>query len=360
MKRVFERRGGIIGALFKMGFWLLIFFAIAVVAFLYFFKGSPTYDDTPSGKAFSEKAKPVYKADAGGSAIPVGNVTASELFSIYNDNEYAFMNQYNGKYCRVTGEVRKVSVDKDNVPHIEMACTPVQSIDVLLAKSLEAKAADLRKGDEISIIGVVVGEKTLGVMKSLRITNAVFAKPEKGGKSPAGKPSARADIKQEIVDDVKGLATDLYDGIKTEIKDNIKTEIKDNVREGANNASSPGDERAKAGVKQDIVDDVKGLATDLYGEIKTEIKKTEIKDNVSDGANDAANPGDDRAKAGIKQAIVDDVKGLATDLYDDVKAEIKKTEIKDNVSDGANDAAIKDNVSDEANDAASPGDERAK
>ena len=347
MTRVFERRGGIIGALFKMGFWLLIFFAIAVVAFLYFFKGSPTYEGTPSGKAFAQKAKPVYKADAGGSAVPAANVTASELFSIYNDNEYAFVNQYNGKYCRVTGEVRKVSVDKDNVPHIEMACTPVQSIDVLLAKSLEAKAADLRKGDEISIIGVVVGEKTFGVMKNLRITNAVFAKPEKDGKSPAGKPSARADIKQEIVDDVKGIATDLYDGIKTEIKDNIKTEIKDNVREGANNASSPGDERAKAGVKQDIVDDVKGLATDLYGEIKTEIKKTEIKDNVSDGANDAANPGDDRAKAGIKQAIVDDVKGLATDLYDDVKAEIKKTEIKDNVSDGANDAA-------------SPGDERAK
>ncbi len=354
MTRVFERRGGIIGALFKMGFWLLIFFAIAVVAFLYFFKGSPTYEGTPSGKAFAQKAKPVYKADAGGSAVPAANVTASELFSIYNDNEYAFVNQYNGKYCRVTGEVRKVSVDKDNVPHIEMACTPVQSIDVLLAKSLEAKAADLRKGDEISIIGVVVGEKTLGVMKNLRITNAVFAKPEKGGKSPAGKPSARADIKQEIVDDVKGIATDLYDGIKTEIKteikDNIKTEIKDNVREGANNASSPGDERAKAGVKQDIVDDVKGLATDLYGEIKTEIKKTEIKDNVSDGANDAANPGDDRAKAGIKQAIVDDVKGLATDLYDDIKTDIKteiKTEIKDNIKNGANDAA-------------GPGDERAK
>ena len=38
MTRAFERRCGIIGALFKMGVWLLIFFAIAVVAFLYFFK----------------------------------------------------------------------------------------------------------------------------------------------------------------------------------------------------------------------------------------------------------------------------------------------------------------------------------
>lgn len=181
----FKNRGGIITGIIRACAVLFFILIIAIAAFLYFFRGGSGYASSPSGKAFSNKAKPAYvnenlkgskKAGAPPPVLKAQQVSADELFRVFNENEYAFNNQYRGRYFKIIGYADRVTADENNIPHIELGGGLLQTVDITLAKSIEHLAANIRKGDEIHVIGVVEsGAVSFFVQKRIFVKNAVFA-----------------------------------------------------------------------------------------------------------------------------------------------------------------------------------------
>lgn len=106
------------------------------------------------------KSAPAPKAQA----VPV---TALELFKDYQGNEVAADGRYKGRTLLVTGTVSEVKKDfTDSIVIHLRSSNPFMSIDAHVEDSETAKAAQLNKGDTVTLRcegrGMVIGRPQLG------------------------------------------------------------------------------------------------------------------------------------------------------------------------------------------------------
>jgi len=106
------------------------------------------------------------KAVVAETATPPTEVTAQELFAAYDANEARAQQTYGNRPLRVSGVVSAVTLDLMDKPTVTLATeNQFQSVTILNSESVEARAADLDKGDQITALcgGVseVVGSPVL-------------------------------------------------------------------------------------------------------------------------------------------------------------------------------------------------------
>ena len=88
-------------------------------------------------------------------------VTPDELVSAYSENEIAANKQYKDKKLEVTGKLESISAGIGDEPYLVLKTGKQFDMDrpqAHLAKSDQGKAADLKKGQTITLICVGGGE----------------------------------------------------------------------------------------------------------------------------------------------------------------------------------------------------------
>lgn len=185
-----------IGCLFS---FLLFILVVGTVFFLYFYKGGNSYFDTPSGRNFEAKIKPVHtssqhktnkqetdskqnknnKSEVGKNLNNAFEVSLDELFKVYNENKYAFNLKYKNKYLKISGSVQEVEADEKNVPHIKVFGGIGKTLVVDLVKNQESLAINLKKGDNRTAIGYLekIEETFLSQQAFLR-NSSIIIQPE--------------------------------------------------------------------------------------------------------------------------------------------------------------------------------------
>ncbi|MHA6907326.1 OB-fold putative lipoprotein [Ralstonia pseudosolanacearum] len=121
--------------------WLLIFFA-AVIALAIFAGGKKPENANAEASDGKTSAAP---------AAPPVAVTASALFSAYEENEVAADQKYKNKVLLVSGTVQ--SIDKDFTDRIVVklaASNPYMPVHAYLGSQHEELAASLKKGSKVA------------------------------------------------------------------------------------------------------------------------------------------------------------------------------------------------------------------
>lgn len=100
--------------------------------------------------------------DAPESIDPENNIiaiTAGDLFAAYNENEVAANSKYKDKKLQITGTISNIGIDILDRVYITLdASETLYSVQCYFANSDEdAKVAELKKGDTITLIGVCEG-----------------------------------------------------------------------------------------------------------------------------------------------------------------------------------------------------------
>lgn len=99
-------------------------------------------------------------------AVPAMEVTSLELGKAFDDNEAAAQLKYGSSPLLVSGTVKAITLDFSNEPVIEMAgVNQFSDVQLSLAEEAHAKAAELKKGQKITLrcgsISEVVGTPML-------------------------------------------------------------------------------------------------------------------------------------------------------------------------------------------------------
>ena len=98
------------------------------------------------------------------------SISADRLAIEYRDNEVAAEENFKGRMLVVTGEVRSVETDMDGSPRIWLETETGRGVLCGLALSERRKAASLRKGQTVSLVGLV----GVSVMRTPTMDDAVL------------------------------------------------------------------------------------------------------------------------------------------------------------------------------------------
>jgi len=120
--------------------------AIASCVFLVSCGGVGTNTGTPAPGATEQKVedKPI-------------SVTSSEYYKKYQENEVAADNLYKGKKILITGKIESINKDVTDDVYVSLSGEGEISFDVQCHLSEPGKAAELKKGQKITILGTGEG-----------------------------------------------------------------------------------------------------------------------------------------------------------------------------------------------------------
>lgn len=98
-------------------------------------------------------------------------IAAADLFAAYNENEVAADSKYEGKKLKITGTINNIGTDiLDNVYITLDTGEVLYSVQCYFKDGdEEAKVADLKKGDTVTLIGVCEGMSLNVIMKRCEI-----------------------------------------------------------------------------------------------------------------------------------------------------------------------------------------------
>ena len=128
-----------------------IILAISSYVFLVSCGGSnATNNETPASGTTEQK--PAEKTDD----KPI-SVTSAEYYKKYQENEVAADNLYKGKKILITGKVESINKDVADDVYVNLSGDGEISFDVQCYLSEPGKAAELKKGQTITILGTGEG-----------------------------------------------------------------------------------------------------------------------------------------------------------------------------------------------------------
>ncbi len=93
-------------------------------------------------------------------------MSASELFSEYDQNEVAADEKYKNKTIAVTGTIDDIGKDIMDDPYLSLGIGYLQSVNCYFSDENKSIISKVSKGEKITIIGVCKG-KTLNISVSL-------------------------------------------------------------------------------------------------------------------------------------------------------------------------------------------------
>ncbi len=96
-------------------------------------------------------------------------VSATDLVQAYKDNEVAADVKYKGKALKVTGIVTSIKKDITSEIYVTLKGTGFRSVQCYFEDSENSKVANLKKGDELTVIGDCHGLMMNVLMKECEI-----------------------------------------------------------------------------------------------------------------------------------------------------------------------------------------------
>jgi hypothetical protein len=128
----------------------------------------------PTQASAAKPAKPDTQASAAKPAKPDFTVSASQIAGEYSNNEIAADQKYQGKKVRITANIEDIGKDILNEPYITFSDGKEFSfsgVQCYFKKSDQGKLGSLRKGQKVTIEGIVEGLMMNVLMKDCVLLN---------------------------------------------------------------------------------------------------------------------------------------------------------------------------------------------
>lgn len=125
------------------------------------------------GVAIEAKQEKDAKEAASGTR-PSLAINADQLFSAYNENRISADNKYKDKLVKVSGQVKEINKGITGKTYITLQVSsnmPMSGIHCYFNDSYNAKVAEIRKGNNVTIVGECEGYQGFGV----ELSNCAFA-----------------------------------------------------------------------------------------------------------------------------------------------------------------------------------------
>ena len=120
---------------------------------------------SPSEPATQSTTAPTEKPTTVPTEEPVIEITPSELYNAYEENEVAADNEYKGKKVRITGTIEDIGKDILDDVYITINAGDYDEIQCYFEDQKQIdKVATLKSGEEVTIVGECSGLSILNVV----------------------------------------------------------------------------------------------------------------------------------------------------------------------------------------------------
>lgn len=120
---------------------------------------------SPSEPATQSTTAPTEKPTTAPTEEPVIEITPSELYNAYEENEVAADNEYKGKKVRITGTIEDIGKDILDDVYITINAGDYDEIQCYFEDQKQiGKVAALKSGEEVTIVGECSGLSILNVV----------------------------------------------------------------------------------------------------------------------------------------------------------------------------------------------------